>query len=361
MLLVPDNIKYQAPSNVELLPCGFLKEIDGDTLVMSNVDGFANGQAVQIIPRDGGPTLATLAAADAVDKVLKTLKLSAVPAEQAGTNEVQTLTGGAALTGTPALVFDGYSTPTFPIDAVAATIQGLLEALPSVGAGNVAVAGGPLNTATPLTVTFQGDLAKKDVNLLVVNNGSVAGGAIAVVETTKGVPYSALPSINSTVFGPSLIELGGTTGGMQFSAKPDNVNVEYDQVEGDVDVIPVHWNVEAKGTLLEFQLKQWGYISQLGYTLRAAAPGVTGASIVDQATGRKVRFGARFTYDKQDPNDPLKDYLVLYRVASIDGIETAFDKRTPSQLPFTFHALADPDRPRGNRFYELIQETAAAQ
>jgi hypothetical protein len=185
------------------------------------------------------------------------------------------------------------------------------------------------------------------------------GGVITIVQTTAGVPYSPLPSINSTVIGPQLISLGGTTGGVQFSAKPENVMVEYDQKRVDVEVVQTHYTVEIRGVLAEVDMKQWGYVSQQGYRLRAAATGLPGATIVDNMA-RAVRFGARFTYPKQDPNDTLKDRLLLYRVASLEGIEAGFDKRNPTNLAFTFHCLADPGRPAGQDVYELVQETSAA-
>jgi hypothetical protein len=359
MILVPENIKYQAAENIELLPCAFMTGQNGAILSVSNVDGFANGQAITIQPKNGSPSFLTLAGSNAVDKANKTLTLSGVPAEAAGTNEVQTATGGVTVAGSYALVFDGYSTPALAAAAVAATVQAALEALPSIGTGNILVAGGPLNSATPMTFTFQGALAKKNVNLIVVNSVAVTAGTISIVQTTPGVPYSPLPSINSTILGPELLALGGTTGGVQFSAKPDNVNVEYDQKRVDVDVVQVHYTVEARGTLMEFDAKQWGMVSQQGYRLRSAATGIPGATIID-FMGRAQRFGARFTFPKQDPNNALKDYLLLYRIASMEGIETSLGRRDPTNLPFTFHCLSDPGRAAGSDVYEIIQETAAA-
>lgn len=359
MILVPENIKYQPAENVELLPCAFLISQAGAVLTVSNVDGFADGQAIQVQPQNGSPSFLTLAASNAVNRANKTLTLTGSPAEVGGTNEVQTATGGVAATGSFALVYDGYSTPALAVSANAAAVQAALEALPNIGTGNILVAGGPLNTATPMTFTFRAALAKRNVNLMVVNNVAVSGLTITIAETTPGVPYSPLPSISSTILGPELLPLGGTTGGIQFAAKPENVPVEYDQKKVDVDMIQTHYNVEARGTLMEFDLKQWGYISQQGYRLRAAATGLPGATIVDNMA-RALRFGVRFTYAKQDPNDPLKDRLLLYRVASMEGIEMAFDRRSPSNLPFTFHCLSDPGRPVGRDVYEFIQETAAA-
>lgn len=359
MILVPDSIKYQPAENIELLPCAYLVGQAGAVLTVSNVDGFADGMNIQIQPKNGSPSFLKLAASNSVNKLAKTLTLTGVPAEATGTNEVQTLTGSGTLAGSYALVYEGYSTPMLAAGAVAATVQAALEALPNIGVGNILVAGGPLNTVTPMTLTFRVALGKKNVSLIVVNSIAITASAITVAETTPGVPYSPLPSINSTILGPEILPLGGTTGGLQFSAKPENTMIDYDQKKVDVDVIQTHYSVDVRGTLAEMDNKQWGIMTQQGYRLRSAATGVTGATIID-FMGRALRYGARFTFPKQDPTDPLKDYLLLYRVASMEGIESGFSRRDSSTLPFSFHALSDPGRPAGSDVYEIIQETAAA-
>lgn len=73
-------------------------------------------------------------------------------------NEVQTIT----LTGTPigsvfTIMWRNQVTANIAAAANAAAVQAALEALPKIGAGNVAVTGGPLPALT--TITFQGTLA----------------------------------------------------------------------------------------------------------------------------------------------------------------------------------------------------------
>lgn len=92
-----------------------------------------------------------------------------------GTNEVQTLTEGTALTaGTFTLSFRGQTTSALNFNATAAQVQAALEALTAIGSGNVACTGGSLETA-PITITFQGQLAGQDVPQLTSNQAGLTG------------------------------------------------------------------------------------------------------------------------------------------------------------------------------------------
>lgn len=107
----------------------------------------------------------------------------------ASTNEVQTIT----ITGTPtggsfALTFRGPVSTSLAFNATAAQVQAALEPLSTIGFGNVVCAGGPL-PGTPVTVTFQNNLAAMNVSLLQVVALALTGGttpAITVTETTPG-------------------------------------------------------------------------------------------------------------------------------------------------------------------------------
>lgn len=109
---------------------------------------------------------------------------------ESGTNEVQTLT----ITGTPTggtfrLTFNGVETANIAYNAAAAAVQSALEAISSIGAGNVLCAGGAL-PGTPVTITFQNALAAEPQNLITVTNAAFTGGtapAGAVTRTTAGV------------------------------------------------------------------------------------------------------------------------------------------------------------------------------
>lgn len=109
---------------------------------------------------------------------------------ESGTNEVQTLT----ITGTPTggtfrLTFNGVETANIAYNANAAAVQSALEAISSIGTGNVLCGGGAL-PGTPVTITFQGALAAEPQNLITVTNAAFTGGtapAGAVARTTAGV------------------------------------------------------------------------------------------------------------------------------------------------------------------------------
>jgi len=108
--------------------------------------------------------------------------------ESSPTNEVQTLTEGTAMTaGTFTLSFRGATTTALAFNATAATIQAALEALPSIGVGNVTVTGGGIDTS-PATVTFVNQLGGLNVPQLTSNQASLTG-TFTHATTTPGVGY----------------------------------------------------------------------------------------------------------------------------------------------------------------------------
>lgn len=106
-----------------------------------------------------------------------------------GTSEVQRLTiTGTPTGGTFTLGFSGQTTAPIAYNATASAVQAALEALTTVGDGDILVSGGP-GPGTPYTFTFAGSLAQRDVPLLVAT-GSFAGGsspAGVITVVTPGV------------------------------------------------------------------------------------------------------------------------------------------------------------------------------
>lgn len=106
-------------------------------------------------------------------------------------NEVQSL----AITGTPTggsirLQYGTQVTAAIAYNAAAADVQAALEALSSVGTGNVVGTGGAL-PGSAVTLTFGGELAGLAVPLITVYSNSLTGGtnpAAAVTQTTQGKP-----------------------------------------------------------------------------------------------------------------------------------------------------------------------------
>jgi hypothetical protein len=116
-------------------------------------------------------------------------------APSAGTDEVQTLTiGGTPTSGTFTLVFMGAETA--PItwsstnNTLVANVDAALEALRTIGTGNVTTAVGTMTDGIgTLTITFTGSLAKMAVPTITVGSNNLAGTdpTVAVAETTPGV------------------------------------------------------------------------------------------------------------------------------------------------------------------------------
>jgi hypothetical protein len=111
-------------------------------------------------------------------------------APSAGTSEVQTLTvNGTPTGGSFKLKFQGRTTAAIAYNANAAAIQAALEALPNIGAGNVAVAG-----TGPFTVTFQGNLAKKAVATMTLAVNALTGGTTPTVAIAKTTGTATSPT-----------------------------------------------------------------------------------------------------------------------------------------------------------------------
>lgn len=110
---------------------------------------------------------------------------------QGGTlqNEVQTVTvTGTPTGGTFRLQFRGQETANIAYNAAAAAVQTALLALTNVGPTDLAVTGGP-GPGTPWVVTFGGNLAGQNVDILTLSNNGLTGGTnptVTVVSTTQG-------------------------------------------------------------------------------------------------------------------------------------------------------------------------------
>lgn len=99
-----------------------------------------------------------------------------------GTNAQQTITVTNATGGTFTLTFRGQTTTAIPYNATAAQIQSALEALSTIGVGNVSVTG-----SNPWTVEFIHELGGQPVEALVATSAlSGPGAAVTVTVTVAG-------------------------------------------------------------------------------------------------------------------------------------------------------------------------------
>lgn len=113
----------------------------------------------------------------------------AVTLKTNGRDEIQTVTlTGSPTGGTFTLTFGAGTTAGLAWNATAALVQAALEAIGSIGAGNVACAGGPLPGAA-VSVTFQAALGETNVAALTGSVASLTGGSpgLTIATPTPGV------------------------------------------------------------------------------------------------------------------------------------------------------------------------------
>jgi len=115
-----------------------------------------------------------------------------------GTNEVQTVTiTGTPTGGTFTLTFRGATTTGIAYNATADAVETALEALSTIGDGDVRVTGGP-GPGTPYVITFVNDLGHQNVSNVTASAASLTGGttpAVTVVNTTPGSSVGFNPRI----------------------------------------------------------------------------------------------------------------------------------------------------------------------
>lgn len=115
------------------------------------------------------------------------------------TNAQQTLqigvTGGIPTGGTFTLTFGGQTTSALAYNASAATIQTALQALSSIGAGNVVCSGGNI-ISYPVRVTFQGTLANAAQAAITGDVSGLTPGSSYVLTVTQVTPGGSAPTLD---------------------------------------------------------------------------------------------------------------------------------------------------------------------
>ncbi len=101
-------------------------------------------------------------------------------------DEVQTVSIPSDTTGGSfTLTYDGQTTGAIQFNDTFGTLDGLLEALSNIGAGDVVVSGGP-GPDTDWVVTFETLLAATDVDLMTADGALLTGSDVTVIETQSG-------------------------------------------------------------------------------------------------------------------------------------------------------------------------------
>ena len=129
------------------------------------------------------------------------------PVVKQAADELQTVTiTGGPTAGTFVLNFGGNATTPLNWNCTAAQMQTALQALPSIGANNALVTGGP-GPSSAFLVQFTAGLGKVNQALMTMTNNLLTGGttpSVTIVETQPGAGFGV-----PTLTGFTLIKAGG--------------------------------------------------------------------------------------------------------------------------------------------------------
>lgn len=118
------------------------------------------------------------------------IRLEAISEEMI--DNLQTITiSGAPTAGDFTLTYKAQTTAPIAFDATAAAVQSALEALSTIGVGNVSVTGGP-GPDTPWVVAFVGTLAQDTTAMTADGSGLSGGTSPAVALASSSFPYTQI-------------------------------------------------------------------------------------------------------------------------------------------------------------------------
>lgn len=215
----------------------------------------------------------------------------------AAVNGEQTVTvTGSPTGGNFTLTFGGQTTANIAYNASASTVQTRLEALSTIGAGNVTVTGG---NGGPYTVTFVDDLGEQTIATMTANGAGLTGGTtpgvtVAVVHAGNiGVDERQTVTVLDAGAGTfTLTYSGQTTDPLPYNAAAGVVEAALDElsnIDGDVTVsgVPGSYLVVFTGDLGGTDVAQ----------MTANTSGLTGialaASAVTLYNGGTILTGSR--------------------------------------------------------------------
>jgi hypothetical protein len=183
--------------------------------------------------------------------------------------EVQTLSvSGTPTGGTFRLSFKGVSTANIAYNATSAAIDAALEALPTVGSGNLTCTGGPL-PATPVVITFAGTLAATNQPLITVNTPSFTGGTTPVATVAETTPGAGL-------YDPlgGWYPLGGTKNGVNPTMNNTEEEFTIDQQKTSIGILPNEYTWGFSTSLVEVTPENLAFAWDMGPVTLNTVPAI---------------------------------------------------------------------------------------
>jgi PKD repeat protein len=145
-------------------------------------------------------------------------------------DDTQTLRLNNATGGTFTLALGGQTTAPLAYNATAAQIQAALEALSTIGAGNVQVTGTGDVSTTNQTVLFKGTFEEKNVDQLTASNGSLTGTSPAVaINTTREGGWFRAPHTDSARSALNTNDLRGKV--VRIHVKDNIASADYNKAD----------------------------------------------------------------------------------------------------------------------------------
>lgn len=250
-------------------------------------------------------------------------------------NEVQTLTiTGGPTGGSFTLTFKGQTTAAIAFGATAAAVDAALEALTTIGAGNVTCAGGPL-PGTAVTITFVGTLAGTNVPLITATS-SLTGGTtptITVAQTTAG----------SGLYDPlgSWFTLGGTKNGVVPSYNNAEEEFTIDQQTTAIASAPNSHDWAFQTSLVEVTPENLAFIWDMGPVTLNTVPAVPekriGMGTPDGYTQRRIAILHR----RPKSGGIRCHFFRIMQRSPIEATMTYASTGEQQSVPLRMRALAD--------------------
>lgn len=136
------------------------------------------------------PQLASMMAVNL--KASQVYPAGTVLGEMIGTDEVQTVTiSGGATGGTFTITFGAATTSAIPYGSSAAVVQAALEALSTIGIGNILVT----KALDVYTLVFRGALGSQNVAQVTASAAGLTGGTPAITPATTTAGVAGFPGV----------------------------------------------------------------------------------------------------------------------------------------------------------------------